>query len=67
MATTRDGHQTKGRPGEQLGWTGRTLIYIHLVEQVHNMVLSPRLPKRRERANYTNITWGILHTGTHVM
>ena len=37
-------------------------VYIHLVEHVHNVVLSPRVPKRCERANYTNITLDILHT-----
>ena len=38
--TIRGFHQSRGRPGEQVGWTWRTLIIaIHLVEQVHNFFL----------------------------
>ena len=73
MATTHDGykqHVMTTRPGDdqENSWVVPDVhLYLQLVEQVHNIILSPRVPKLCELANYTNITWDILHTDTHVM
>ena len=63
-------HVITTRPGDDEGNNWGILdvpLHVHLVEQVHNMVLSPHVLKLCERANYTNSPCDILHADTHVM